>query len=100
MFLAVATVTVSSFIVVNSLVRGVECAETDDDNMNVRFSARLAFPRESAMSKMNFQTESLEQMDSKARRLVRPGVIEFVETNADHDSSALNVFGCFEIPAR
>ena len=45
--------------------------EANDDDVNMGFSARFAFPCESAVGKMNLDIERLKQIDSIACRLVR-----------------------------
>ena len=55
-------------VVVNAFSVRVECAEADDDDVNVRFAAGFAFPCERAMGEVDLQVVALE---------------EFVPENAD-----------------
>lgn len=55
----------TNFIVVNSLVGRVGDGKADDDDMNVRFAARFAFPRESTMRKMDLYVISTKKFASE-----------------------------------
>ena len=46
-------------------------SETDDDNVDMRFAARLACPCESAMREMNLQSDMLKELVPKRHRPAR-----------------------------
>ena len=68
------------FVIVNALACCVERTKADDDNVNVRLAARLAFPCKCAVGEMNFQIQNCRKSSVQSTPTCSPCVIEFVET--------------------
>ena len=60
-------------VIVDAFVAGIERAEADDDDVDVRLAARFAFPRERSVGEVNLHPVAPEEQSPNDRHLFALG---------------------------